>query len=78
MGLSLNFSNYDDLYPLCVMEFPVLIILTNPFRIYGLLGGKFQFHSHFNSIFCKHTVQNLLRRHVLRRLICSQFEIFRT
>ena len=34
-----------DLNHLCLMEFPVLIILTNLFQNEGLLGGKFQFHS---------------------------------
>ena len=27
----------------------------NPFRILGLLGGKFQLHSNFKSTFCKQT-----------------------
>ena len=30
---------------LCQMKFPILINWTNPFRILGLLGSKFQFHS---------------------------------
>ena len=54
---------------LCQMEFPVLILWMNLLRIYEMLGGRFQFHSNFKSTFCKQTVQNLIRRCIMQRLI---------
>ena len=51
--------------------FPILINLTGPFPILGLLGDIFLlfFFSKFKRHFCKQTVENLTRRRVLRRLI---------
>ena len=54
---------------LCLMEFPTFIDWTNPFRIKRLLDSRFKFHSNFISSFCKQTVKNLIRCHVLRHLI---------
>ena len=42
---------------------------TIHFEFKGVLGSKFQFHSDFKSTFCKQTVQNMIRRPFLRRLI---------
>ena len=44
---------------------------TSPFPILGLLGGKFHFNSNFNRNFCKQTLENLIRRRVLWRLVLS-------
>ena len=55
------------------MYFPILIIWTSPFQILGLLGGVFHFDSNFKRIFCKQTVENLIRRRVLRRVIWFAF-----
>ena len=49
---------------------PNLINWTYQFRIEGLLGGKSQCHSNFKSILCMQAVRNLIRRHVVWRLIC--------
>ena len=54
---------------LCPMKFPTLINWTNLFRNQGLLCSRFQFYSNLNRMFCKQTVKNLIRRHVLWRLI---------
>ena len=51
------------------MDFPFLINLTSPCPFLGLLGGSFHFYSNFNRIFCKQTVETLIRRRILRRLI---------
>ena len=51
------------------MYFPILINWTSPFTILVLLGGIFQFYSNFKRNFCKQTVENLIRRRILRRLI---------
>ena len=37
--------------------------------VQGMLGGIFHFYSSFNRIFCKQTVETLIRRHILRCLI---------
>ena len=57
------------------MYFPILINWTSPFPILGLLGGIFYFYSNFKRNFCKQTVENLIRRRILRCLIwfCTQF-----
>ena len=52
---------------LCQIYFPILINRVSPFPILGLLGGIF--YSIFKRNFCKQTVENLIRRHVLRGLI---------
>ena len=66
-----------DLTHLCLMELPVLIILKNPFRNEGLLGGKFQFYSNFKSTCCKQTVQNLIRRDTAEWRLIWFFTVWR-
>ena len=51
------------------MELPTLINWMSPFPILGLLGGIFHFYSNFKINLCKQTVENLIRRRLLRRLI---------
>ena len=58
-----------NLTHLCRMYFPILINLTSPFPSLGLLGGISNFYSKFKRNFCLQTVENLIRRRVLRRLI---------
>ena len=53
------------------MDFPTLNSRTHLFPILGLLGGIFKFSPKFDSIFCKQTVENLIRRRV-QRLVCLQ------
>ena len=50
-------------------EIPRPYQLDNPFTILGLLGSNFQLYSNFKSIFCKQTVQNLIRCRDLWHLI---------
>ena len=61
--------HHSRLTHLCRMHFPILINWTSLFPILGLLGGIFHFYSSFKRSFCKQTVENLIRRRVLRRLI---------
>ena len=72
-----NSSNAEDnavnisaelLTHLCLMD-PTIINWTNLFRSKGLLGSMTQFHSNFESSFCKQTVEALVRLRILRRLI---------
>ena len=51
------------------MEFPTDIRWTSPFPILGLLGCIFHFYSKLNRNFCLQTMEDLIRRLVLRRLI---------
>ena len=51
------------------MEFPSLFNWSGPFPIKGLLGGIFHFYSNFDRTFCEQTVETLIRRRGLRRLI---------
>ena len=51
------------------MEFLAFINWTNPFTILGLLGSNFKMYSNFKSIYCKQTVQNLIRCRFPRHLI---------
>ena len=51
------------------MYFPISISRTSPFLILGVLGGTFHCYSNSNRIFCEQTVETLIRRRVLRRLI---------
>ena len=53
------------------VEFLTSINWISPFPFLGLLGayGIFHFHSNFNRIFCKQTVEALIRRRVMRYLI---------
>ena len=50
-------------------EFSHLINWTSPFSIFGLSGGIFHFDSNFDRLFCKQTVETLIRSRRLRRLI---------
>ena len=54
---------------LCRMYFPIQINWMSPFPILGLSGGVFNFYSNFKRNFCKQTVENLIRCHILRHLI---------
>ena len=54
---------------LCKMYFPININWTSLFPILVLLGGIFHFDSNFKRNFCNQTVENLIRRRILRRLI---------
>ena len=51
------------------MNFPITIGRTSLFQILGVLGDIFHFYSNFKRNFCKQTVENLIRRCVLRRLV---------
>ena len=51
------------------MEFPTDIHCTGPLPILGLLGCIFHFYSKLNRNFFLKTVEDLIRRLVLRRLI---------
>ena len=51
------------------MEFPTIINKTSPFLFKGLLGGIFDFYLKFNRLFCKQTVETLIRCGVLLHLI---------
>ena len=51
------------------MQFPNLNKWTFPFPVQGLLGGNFRFYSKFERQFCRQTVETLIRRSVLLRLI---------
>ena len=44
-------------------------VFLSPFPILGLLGDILHFYSNFKRNFCLQTVENLIRRHVLRHLI---------
>ena len=54
---------------LCQMYFPILIKWTRPFPILGLLSGIFHFYINFKRNPFKQTVENLVRRRFMRRLI---------
>ena len=51
------------------MKFPTHIAWTCPFPFLGFLGGIFPFDSNSNRTFCKQTVENLIRRCNLWRLV---------
>ena len=51
------------------MEFPTVMNWTIPFPILGFLCGIFHFYSNFKRKFCNQTVENQIRRRILRRLI---------
>ena len=42
---------------------------TSPFPFKGVLGGRFYFNLNFDRTFCKQTVETLIRRRFLRRLV---------
>ena len=51
------------------MNLPISVSRTSLFQILGVLGGIFHLDSNSNRTICKHTVETLIRRHVLWRLI---------
>ena len=51
------------------MNFPISIDGTSLFHILGVLGGIFPLYSNSNRIFYEQTVETLIRRRILRRLI---------
>ena len=51
------------------MEFRTVINLNSPFLFEGMLGGIFHVYSNFKINYCEQTVENLIRRRVLRCLI---------
>ena len=51
------------------MDFPISIGRTSLFGTLGVLGGILHFDSNFNRTFCEQTVETLIRRRILRRLI---------
>ena len=55
------------------MDFPNFINWALSFPILGLLGGILYFYSNFDRTLCKQTVEILIRRRILGRLIwvCS-------
>ena len=59
----------NSLTHLCQMYFPIPINWTSPFLILGLLGGFFHIYSNFKSNFWQQTVENLIGRRILQRLI---------
>ena len=67
---SSEYIQSDDLTHLCGMEFQTIINWTSTFSFYGLLGVIFYIFSKFDRKFCKTTVEILIRRHILQRLIC--------
>ena len=60
---------FDCLTHLSRMNFPIAISRTSLFPILGLLGGIFHFYLNFKRKFCKQTMENQIRRRVLRHLI---------
>ena len=67
--VSVFLSSAAFLTHLCRMCFPILINWTSPFQNLGLLGGIFHCYSNSKRNFCMQTVENLIRRRILRRLI---------
>ena len=63
------FREYPAINPFMPMFFPIPINWTSPFPVLELLDGSFHLYSNFKRNFCKQTVENLIRRRVLRRLI---------
>ena len=57
------------LYPFMPNGIPPLINWTSPFPFLGFLSGILHFYSNFKRNFCLQTVEHLIRRRVLRRLI---------
>ena len=58
---------------LSLMDLPTIINWTNPFPNLGVLSAIFHLCSNFDRIFCKQTVETLIRHRVLRRLtwVCT-------
>ena len=54
---------------LCRMDLPTLISRTCAIPIVWALGGIFRFCPNSERTFCKQTVETLIRRRVLRRLV---------
>ena len=67
--LTLRHKNEHDLTHLCGMDFPISINWMSSFPILGLLSGIFHLCSNFNRTLCNRTVETLIRRYVMWRLI---------
>ena len=65
---ALMFKEWHETH-LCQMEFPSVINWTSPFPFEMLLGSSYHFYSNFDRTFCKQTVETLIRRHILQRLV---------
>ena len=50
------------------MEFPTVFKWN--FSVLRDAGWYFAFYTNFNRIFCKHTVETLIRHRILRHLLC--------
>ena len=61
--------NIGYLTHLSGMELPTVINWNSPFLFQGMLGGIFHFYSKINRTFCKQTVETLIRRGILWRLV---------
>ena len=68
-GVHFPDSDISLLTHLSRMQFPKLNKWTCPFPVQGLLGGNFQFYSKFERKSYKQTVETLIRRSVLLRMI---------
>ena len=72
---ALHNLSYSNLYyggiltHLSQMNFPISIGRTRLFQTLGVLGGIFHVYSNSNRTFCGQTVETLIRRHILWRLI---------
>ena len=62
-------SSEQHLTHLCQMEFHTIINWNSPFLFKGVLGGIFHLYLSFNRKLCKQTVETLIRRRILWRLI---------
>ena len=62
-------SRATGLTHLCRMEFHSLINWTSQFPFEGLLDDSFHFSSNCDRTFCKQTVETLIRRRIVRRLV---------
>ena len=51
------------------LNFPISMGRTSLIQILGVLGGIFHFYSNSYRSFCKQTVETLIRRRILRRLV---------
>ena len=58
-----------DVAHIWLIDFSIPINWMSPFPNLGVSGAFFYFYFIFGRIFCKQTVQTLIRRRVLRRLI---------
>ena len=69
MGTCICSTITAKLTHICLMDFSIFINWTSLFRILGVSGVLFHFYSISNRNSCKQTVNTLIRRRVLWRLI---------